>query len=412
VNASSAGAPQVTESGLLSYVVPNTTAGLVTANLALPTATGPGFILKSIGPPTITNNTNYTVCQGNPGNTRSFTVNLVQLIPDPFLGVGSAGSSATTAVSQLPGSEVGQYVAGTTVGTANADILNVTLANLPAAATVYVPQTVGPFGTVAGVGGATVSNNFSLTIAGSTLATGAGVPAGTVAFTPSSGSVTIPYTVTVQGGGDQTTVPLVPIDVVVGFAANAATAQGAITANYTYAPTAAALTGPTTTIPTFVASSFTAANGSTIANCQTTLLFPFVTNQIGFDTGLVLANTSVDNLGNAAFTKSAASAQSGTCQLFFYGTTAPTPAGPIADPQGSLASGNVHAFQLSAVASGYQGYMIAVCPFLYGHGYAFLTNAGTSGNAAVAEGYIPEVIGFGDRGQASPGALGDFGITF
>ena len=42
VNASAAGAPQVTESGLLSYVVPNTTSGLITANLALPVANGPG----------------------------------------------------------------------------------------------------------------------------------------------------------------------------------------------------------------------------------------------------------------------------------------------------------------------------------------------------------------------------------
>ena len=113
----------------------------------------------------------------------------------------------------------------------------------------------------------------------------------------------------------------VPVPVYVGFAANSAAAQTAITANYPYAPAVAALTGPAPAVPQFVASTFTAANGSIISNCQTTLLFPFVTNQLGFDTGFAIANTSVDNLALGG--KSLAAAQSGTCQLFFYGPTAP-----------------------------------------------------------------------------------------
>jgi hypothetical protein len=301
---------------------------------------------------------------------------------------------------------VGQYVAGS-IGTANADIINVTIANLPASATVYVPQAIGPFGTAA--------NIFTLSIAGSTVA-GGFTPAGTVAFTPTSGTVTVPYSVSVTGIGDQTTqsgtlavasgTPLlvgagaIPVPVYVGFAANSATAQGAITATYSYAPVVAALTGPATAVPQFVASTFTAANGSLIANCQTTLLFPFVTNQVGFDTGIAISNTSIDNLGLAG--KTIAAAQSGTCQLSFYGTTAPTTS-TVADPDGSLAAGNTHTFQLSAIAPGYQGYMIANCPFVYARAYAFLFEG--SGSSAVAQGYLAETLV--TRATVSTTTIGD-----
>ena len=374
VNASAAGAPQVAESGLLSYVVPNTTSGLITANLALPTANGPGYILKSLAPPSITVNNNYQTCLGNPTDNLSFTVGINQLIPDTFLGVG-------TATSLLPGSEAGQYVAGA-VGTANADIINVTISNLPSSATVYVPQAIGPFGG---------ANSFTLSIQGSTISTAVGAPANSVAFTPSSGTITIPYSVSVTGIGDQTTqtgATGVQVPVTVGFAANSAAAQGPITATYSYAPVVAALTGPASAVPQFVASTFTAVNGSIISNCQTTLLFPFVTNQLGFDTGFAIANTSVDNLGLGG--KTIAAAQSGTCQLSFYGPTAPATA-TVADPQGSLAAGNVHTFQLSAIAAGYQGYVIANCPFVYARGFAFLT-FGLTTNSGIAEGYLAEVL--------------------
>jgi hypothetical protein len=47
--------------------------------------------------------------------------------------------------------------------------------------------------------------------------------------------------------------------------------------------------------------------------CVTNLLFPFVTNQAGFDTGMVISNTSMDPWGHAT--------ESGTCKLNFYGDT-------------------------------------------------------------------------------------------
>ena len=397
VNASTAGAPQVTESGLLSYVVPNTTSGLVTANLALPTANGPGYVLKSLGAPTFTAfsiapGATFTVCGGNSvfAAAPSFAVNINQLIPDPFLGPGLVGSNANTTVSLLPGSEVGQYVTAGGAGTASADIINLVVANLPASATVYAPQTLGPF--PAGGGG---GNNFSLTIASSTVAT---TPAGAavgglvapVAFTPTGGTVTSPYPVTIPAlslGALTVQTPSVPV--LITFAANSAVAQGPITVNYGYAPAVAALTGPATSVPQFITPTFTALNAQAIVNCQTTLLFPFVTNQVGFDTGIAISNTSTDNLGFGG--KSFAAAQAGTCNLFFYGPTAPSPA-TVADPQGNLPTGNTHAFTLSSVAAGYQGYMIAVCPFQYAHAFAFLTYGLTTANG-VAEGYLAPVLG-------------------
>ncbi|MEO1084070.1 MAG: hypothetical protein AAFY88_07495, partial [Acidobacteriota bacterium] len=50
-----------------------------------------------------------------------------------------------------------------------------------------------------------------------------------------------------------------------------------------------------------------------IARCTTTLLFPFVTNQAGFDTGMAISNTSEDWLGTEP--------QSGACTLHYHGST-------------------------------------------------------------------------------------------
>ena len=56
-----------------------------------------------------------------------------------------------------------------------------------------------------------------------------------------------------------------------------------------------------TVIPNFaITSSTTTLTGSTFNLCTTSLLFPFVTNQLGFDTGLAISNTSTDPFGTPA----------------------------------------------------------------------------------------------------------------
>jgi hypothetical protein len=387
---------QSSESGLIAYTT-STTSGVTTAFTSVPATLNSGLVVQSLGPPKITGIAGpYTVCTGN-ATGLSFTLNINQIISGAFLGLG-----------QPPVGEGGQYApgAGSAIGAANADIINVTLGGLPSGGTVYVPQsiTVGAIG--AGLNGTTLS------IASSTAST---VVVGDVAFSVSStGTVTIPYTVTAVSGLGAPANSNFPVAVVVAFTANTVTTPTTVTGTYNYAPQGAtSLTGPAASVPTFSNATPTAVSGVSIVLCQTTLLFPFVTNQLGFNTGIAIANTSADNL--ALTGKTFATAQGGTCQLFFYGTNTGAPAANAAgasvvpDPNGNLASGNVSTFLIGNVAPGYQGYMIAVCPFNYAHGYAFLTY-GLTTNTGVAEGYIAEVLGTGDRGQSL--ASGDGAITF
>jgi hypothetical protein len=121
----------------------------------------------------------------------------------------------------------------------------------------------------------------------------------------------------------------------------------------------------------------------------TNLLFPFVTNQAGFDTGLTIANTGADPFGTVG--------QTGTCTLNFFGTNMGGPSNPVQTsapvPPGStlsmvLSSGG--SFGTMAVP-GFQGYMIAVCNFAYAHGFTFTTD-GPIGQASVAASTQPTTI--------------------
>lgn len=397
---------QTTESGLIAYTT-STTSGTTTAFAAIPATNSSGIVVPSLNPPTITGIAPaYTVCTGNAAGV-SFTLNInTAKVSGAFLLGGTAPG-----VGQPPVGEGGQYLPGapSTIGTAAADVISITLGGLPVGGTVYVPANT----TVPGGG----PNNTVLTTTGT--APPAALPLDVGFAVPSTGIVTIPYTVTAFTGLGAPALSSFPVAVVVSFAANSTNTATTVTATYNYSPQGATLTAPATTVPTFSSVTPTAINGVSIVLCQTTLLFPFVTNQVGFDTGIAIANTSVDNL--AAGFKSFATAQpasaSGpavatTCQLFFYGPTAPTvPAATpyVFDPMGALVAGTTHAFQLSMVAPGYQGYMIAVCPFNYAHAFAFLTYGITTSNG-IAEGYLAEVLGTLDRGQSI--ASGDLAITF
>jgi hypothetical protein len=136
---------------------------------------------------------------------------------------------------------------------------------------------------------------------------------------------------------------------------------------------------------------------TTINLCQTTLLYPFITGASGFDTGIAVANTSMDPFGTVT--------QTGSCTLYAYGatysTTGTTTAfkttvsgcdqianplpggncfgGPITagNPNGYfIAPGTVGVVNASAVLQNFQGYVIAICNFQYAHGYAALTDLG------------------------------------
>lgn len=128
-----------------------------------------------------------------------------------------------------------------------------------------------------------------------------------------------------------------------------------------------------------------------IIKCNTTLLFPFVTNQAGFDTGLAISNTSKDWLGTDP--------QNGACTIHYHGETTGGGAAPADQTSIVINAGEQLIFTLSggntdqgiAGAPDFQGYIIAVCEFQFGHGYAFITD-GFGGIPNLAQGYLALII--------------------
>ena len=102
-----------------------------------------------------------------------------------------------------------------------------------------------------------------------------------------------------------------------------------------------------------------------IEDCTTTLLFPFVTNQLGFNTGLVLTNASEGK---------------GYCTIGYSGPDAPD---DMMTPE-QVEGGAQWVALLSNIAAGFQGYITATCEFRNAHGFAFITN----GDNTLAQGYL------------------------
>jgi hypothetical protein len=144
-------------------------------------------------------------------------------------------------------------------------------------------------------------------------------------------------------------------------------------------------------IPRFCPSVFN-PNVFTINICQCQLLFPFVTQAPGFDTGIAIANTSMD-------TYNGLTPQTGIVTLWFYGqeeggaavptslasmaTTSPVPAGQVLTYT-TFSGGGAFGTGLAA-NPGFTGYVIAVANFQYCHGFAFISDLGAQ---KLAEGYL------------------------
>jgi hypothetical protein len=364
----------------------------------------------------------YTLCVGNV-DTNSFSIPLTAKFGGAFktkaptlntvTGGALACGPAAGACTSTNG-EQGTYIpgGGSVVGVANSGTrFLLSFTGIPTGVTLYLPVSIAGTSALAGVGSspltltltASATGAFSAVAASTTVGfPGAGVQA---AITATNGAATAVYEVT----STDNTVPAESLNFTGAFtfAANfSPVAVGPVTVTITPAPSGS------TNVPNFAASSNTAITLSSWSPCVTSLLFPFVTNQLGFDTGIVLANTSTDPFGGVfnAFTNPAgygAAAAPGACVLNFYGAGAPTPSTGVAAPGGSQASGTTNAFQLSSVAAGFQGYMIAVCNYQYGHGYAFIEYDLTQNNG-VAEGYLALILPYSPavlRSGAAPEAL-------
>jgi hypothetical protein len=138
-----------------------------------------------------------------------------------------------------------------------------------------------------------------------------------------------------------------------------------------------------------------------ILPCVTNLLFPYVTNQLSYDTGMALVNTSLDN-GTGSTTDPEpfdTQTQHGTCTLYFFGnmdvapqTTADIPAGKLE----KFTLGNPPAEFTADATKGFEGYIIARCNFQYAHGFAFIVDGNLPGFGS--ESYLALIIP--DRGIA------------
>jgi len=411
VNASGAANPQVTETLLLqialapgSGTVNVSTAGGIGGNV--------GYILPSLSYslPSGFFPIPYTICSGNTipaggtvAPTPSVTLTIKELVAGAFKLVSGVGSEAgsfpnvtvppTAAYNVVLSAATTPYLTNG-IGTATqATNVTVGLANVPASATVYAPQTIT----------SASGNGFTLTLSGSPTPVTApaglvGLNGGVVAFTPTNGTVSIVYTPTATGTGTTFAVPLYII-----FAGNTASVQGPITAAVYYTP-AAAVSGPASLIPTFAVSTAAASNLQSIVACNTTLLFPYVTNATGFETGIAIANTTTDNLGTIPGKPSAATPVNGTCTLNFYGNAA-QPTATVTPSLGAYSSTAptvvpIYANILTTMigSSGFSGYAIASCNFLEAHGFAFITD--TTGTFSGTEGYLAVVVP-GTRGENS-----------
>jgi hypothetical protein len=274
----------------------------------------------------------------------------------------------------------------------------VTFGGLASGANYYVPAVISGAGNVLNINSATYESSNTLPAAtaqtGTTIGPSGGAQVtGVVQLTVNNGSATALYHLALAappaGGTQGFMVPLYAV-----------TTSGA-TVGVTSSPTVtASFMGPSTgydqfasnqnqtavsaaTSPTAV-SGFpfpsvsiggTAATtgGGQLTSCATTLLFPYVVNVAGYDTGIAITNVS-----------SGSTSQNGTCSVTFSGSGAPTAAYTTA----TINAGTVGAFTISSTAPGLQGYAIASCNFQNAHGFAFITDGFGGGGRGLSEGYL------------------------
>jgi len=142
---------------------------------------------------------------------------------------------------------------------------------------------------------------------------------------------------------------------------------------------------------------YAATPAFSLTACTCNLLFPFVTNQAGFDTGIAIANTS----DSPSFVSGIPPlvAQLGTLTLTYYGNTAGNgPPPPAYTTQAQVPPGSEVTFTLSSgggdaaaptivvpATPTFQGYIIVQANFQYCHGFAAITDQGAQ---RLGEGYL------------------------
>jgi hypothetical protein len=301
--------------------------------------------------------------------------NPVQDVPGTIYNSESGFTVANTPTPGFPFAAGGPYgaVGIADFGTRFTAVFN----NIPAGVRLFVSQNAIT-GTSAG--------SSATAITGETVPDGSsGIPAATafdttslVEITPTSGNTATASWESITNS--PTALDTYVFGVYIAYTASPGTnspAAGTATANLRYGPASTVTTASSSAPePRFLDTS-SPKNVFTIGICRTVLLFPFVTNQSGFDTGIALSNTSTDPFGTVP--------QAGSCSLNWFGAAAP--ATPTTTPV--VATATSATVLASITVPGFQGYMIAICNFQYAHGFAFISDVGARN---LAMGYLALVI--------------------
>jgi hypothetical protein len=307
------------------------------------------------------------------------------LDPDSDVGLQNIpGFAYNTESGFIPGqigNTAGQYDPGGTgtgtVGLASQGTeIQLSFAGIPAGVTLTVPPTIQlqspASGGITGYGGAVPGNAVLVSSATGTLTVSGSTTVATYEILYADPNVT-----------ETLTVPVTPAWITTG---PGTPGVGTVTVQVNFAPLS---TSPTASgfapIPRFC-QPYVPANLFSVDLCTCNLLFPFVTNQAGFDTGVAIANTTADVLNGLA-------PQTGNVTLTYYGgTTGGGAAPPTAVTTSAVPSGAELVFTLSGggnygipATPGFQGYIIAQADFQYCHGFAFISDAGAQ---KLAEGYL------------------------
>jgi hypothetical protein len=358
------------------------------------TASGGGTIAN----PAICNSRNAYANSAAPyANNAIYWVHFGEGFPNAFK---TLGAPVTVLGTESPNTESGYAPLGTAgYGVAtSATRFTVTLTGLPAV-TVWLPITVwddstaskgfggsiAPTGILTMVSNPAISNTLQSPFAASTSSSapdrGAaangpnGTSPGYVAYTPVNGTVTAYYEVTQSSAivAESFSIP-----VAINFSGNTISpVTTATTANVSFAPVS------NTTYPSFAATSNTPLSGSKFVGCTSTLLFPYLVNAAGFDTGITISNTSVDPFGTGN--------QNGSCTLYYYNGAAGS-AGNTTSPSFTVNAGVTYANLMSVLNPGFTGYAIAQCTFQYAHGFAFITDGFASPGRGLSQGYLALAI--------------------
>ncbi len=136
-----------------------------------------------------------------------------------------------------------------------------------------------------------------------------------------------------------------------------------------------------------------AANLFVVSPCTTNLLFPWLANIVGFDSGIAIANTSSDPFDPLLSSANRTVRQSGTCTLTGWRANDAT---TVSFTTPNIPTGTTFTMVLSGAANpmfnGFAGYVIARCNFQYAHAFAFLQDGVGLPAPRLAEGYVALVI--------------------